>query len=117
MKIAKIEFHWYNSFQQMLKRHNIVKYQSIKQIAQTALKECLEKVPFLQIDRIELSELDTQADFLVQVSIQDRPHLLMAEVKNNGQPRMARLAVYQLKEYLKQKSGCLWHFHCSLYFI
>ncbi len=82
----------------------MVKYQSIKQTAQTALKECLEKVPFLQIDRIELSELDNQADFLVKVSIQDRPRLLMAEVKNNGQPRMARLAVYQLKEYLSKKA-------------
>lgn len=88
----------------MLKMNNIVKYQSIEQAALTALKECLERVPFLQIDRIELSELDNQADFLVQLRIQDRPHLLMAEVKNNGQPRMARLAVYQLKEYLSNET-------------
>ena len=57
-----------------------MKNQSIEQVALTALKECLEKVPFLQIDRIELSEFD-QADFLVQVRIQDRSHLFMAEVK------------------------------------
>jgi hypothetical protein len=88
----------------MLKRHHIVKHQSIEQVALTALKECLEKVPFLQFDRIERSELDNQADFLVQVRIQDHPRLLMAEVKNNGQPRMARLAVYQLKEYLRKET-------------
>ena len=81
-----------------------MKNPSIEQVALTALKDCLEKVPFLQIDRIEHSELDNQTDFLVQVRIQDRPCLLMAEVKNNGQPRMARLAVYQLKEYLSKET-------------
>jgi len=88
----------------MLKRHNIVKYQSIEQVALTVLKECLERVPFLQIDRIELSELDNQADFWLQVRIQDHSRLLLVEIKNNGQPRMARLAVYRLKEYLSNET-------------
>lgn len=81
-----------------------MKYQSIEQTARTALKKCLEKVPFLQIERGELFELDNSADLLVQVRIQDRSRLLLANIKNNGQPRMARLAVYQLKDQLSKET-------------
>ena len=38
----------------------------MKQVALNALKECLKKVPFLQVDWIDFSELDNQADILVQ---------------------------------------------------
>jgi hypothetical protein len=82
-----------------------VKYQPIEQAARIALKECLEKVPFVQIERVELFELDNRADLEVQVHIQGRSRRLLAEIKNNGQPRLARLAVYQLKDQLSKETN------------
>ncbi|MDZ4159634.1 MAG: type IV toxin-antitoxin system AbiEi family antitoxin [Anaerolineaceae bacterium] len=76
----------------------------MKQTALSTLKDCLEKVPFLQIERIELFELGIGVDLLVQVRIQGRSRLLLAEIKNNGQPRMARLAVYELKDQLNKET-------------
>jgi hypothetical protein len=35
--------------------------------------------------------------------VQGQPRLLLAEVKNNGQPRLARLAIYELKNRLGNK--------------
>jgi len=84
----------------MLKRRDIVKDQSLEQAALTTLKECLDKVPFLQIERIERSKLDYGVDLQVWARIQDRPRLLLAQVKNNGQPRVARLAAYELRDQL-----------------
>jgi len=89
----------------MLKRYNIVKRQPIDQVALTALKESLEKVPFLQIERTEFSKLERGADFLVWIRIQDRSRLLLVETQNNGQPRIARLAAYELKGMLAKESG------------
>lgn len=77
-----------------------MKYPSIEQAAMNALREGLERIPFLQIDRIEGSGADIQAE----VRIREQPRLLVAQVKNNGQPRLARLAVYELRDRLAGKS-------------
>jgi hypothetical protein len=89
----------------MLKRHIIVKKQPIEQVALIALKESLEKVPFVQIERTEFSKLERGADFLVWIRIQDRSRLLLVETQNNGQPRIARLATYELKDRLSNEAG------------
>ncbi len=47
--------------------------------------------------------MDEGADFQVTVRVQDHSRLLLAEVKNNGQPRFARMAVYELKDALTKK--------------
>lgn len=87
----------------MLKMVIIVKNQTLDQNAINALQECLERVPFLQIDRIEQYEGDSGMDFQVWVRAQGQPRLLLAQVKNNGQPRLAHLAVYELKNRLGNK--------------
>lgn len=77
-----------------------MKDQLLEQAALSVLQECLERIPFLQIDRIE----SPGADIQVQVRVQEQSRLLLAQVKNNGQPRIARLAVYELKDRLAGKS-------------
>jgi len=81
-----------------------MKDKNVKQAALSTLKECLEKVSFLQIERIELPELDNGSDLLVRVRVQGRSRLLLAEIKNNGQPRMARMAVYELKDQINKET-------------
>jgi hypothetical protein len=87
----------------MLKRTIIVKNQPLEQNAINALQECLESVPFLQIDRIEPYGGESELDFQVWMRVQGQPRLLLAQVKNNGQPRLARLAIYELKNRLDNK--------------
>ncbi len=89
----------------MLKGHKAVKEQSVEQAALIALQECLGRIPFLQIERIGRPELNDGTDFLIWVRIQDQPRRLVAEVKNNGQPRFARLAVYELKDRLDSQTN------------
>ena len=78
-----------------------MKDQLLEQAALNVLQECLERIPFLQVDRIE----SPGADIQVQVRVQGQPRLLLAQVKNNGQPRIARLAVYELKDRLGGKTN------------
>ena len=77
-----------------------MKEQAVEQSALSALRECLEKVPFLQIDRIDRSGLGNGGDFRVWLRVQDRPIMLLVQVKNNGQPRLARQVVYELKHWM-----------------
>jgi len=82
-----------------------MKKEPIQQTAITALQECLVKIPFLQIDRIESPKAKSGIDIQVEVRVQGQTHLLLAQVKNNGQPRIARLAVYELKDRLDGKTN------------
>jgi hypothetical protein len=84
----------------MLKDIEIMKDQSLIQIAQTALQDCLKTIPFLQIVHIETSG----NDFQVVVGIKENVRSLLVKIKNNGQPRIARQAVYELKDSLKIKT-------------
>ena len=77
-----------------------MKKEPIEQAAITALQGCLEKIPFLQIDRIESPKANNGSDIQVEVHVQGQTRLLLAQVKNNGQPRIARLAAYELKDCL-----------------
>ncbi len=77
-----------------------MKNEPIEQAAITALQECLEKIPFLKIDRIESPKANNGSNIQVEVRIQGQTCLLLAQVKNNGQPRIARLAAYELKDRL-----------------
>jgi hypothetical protein len=77
-----------------------MKDQPLEQAAVNALRESLEHIPFLWIDQIESSGANIQA----WVHTREQPRLLLAQVNNNGQPRLARLAVYELKDRLTGKS-------------
>ena len=74
-----------------------------EQTARIALQKCLGKIPFLQVERIESPTTDLGGDLQAWVSIGDRRHLLLVQIKNNGQPRLARLAAYELKDWLSGK--------------
>ncbi|MBM4334241.1 MAG: hypothetical protein FJ117_24045 [Deltaproteobacteria bacterium] len=62
--------------------------------AENTLRGILEKIPFLKIDSLEREK--GGVDLLVTLALNGRKQLLAIEVKNNGQPRMAREAVNQL---------------------
>jgi hypothetical protein len=65
--------------------------------AEKTLRGILEKIPFLKIKSVKKKE--EEVDFLVSVDLGDKKLALVVEVKNNGQPRMAREAVNQLLRY------------------
>ncbi len=81
-----------------------MKIKPIEQAAITALQECLEKIPFLQMGRIENPNTNLGSEIRIEIRAQGQPRLLLAQVKNNGQPRLARLAVYELKDRLAGKA-------------
>jgi hypothetical protein len=79
---------------------NIIK--NIEQEAEKALRSCLIKVPFLKIEEIQLqrTEKNLSPDLIVKSSMPEGEKLIIIiEVKNNGQPRIARDAVNQLLRY------------------
>ncbi len=73
----------------------------IKKKAEIALRTCLEKVPFLKIESLqkEFSLDGFCTDFLVTLLLRDSKQNLVVQVKNNGQPRVAREAVNQFLRY------------------
>ncbi len=74
---------------------------NIEQEAEDALRSCLAKVPFLKVEDISLQKKEKRLspDFVIKSSISDGEQLILVEVKNNGQPRIARDAVNQLLRY------------------
>jgi hypothetical protein len=73
----------------------------IENSAKAALLSCLSKVPFLKVIDIqrEYGEKNAIADLSVIVELPDGVMQLIAEVKNSGQPRLAREAVNQMLRY------------------
>jgi hypothetical protein len=64
----------------------------------------LEKVPFFEIEEINPANEGAGMDFAAVVKIRNKKRLLLVETGNNGQPRMARIAIYKLKEQLRKES-------------
>ena len=65
--------------------------------AEKVLKDVLEKIPFLKVNSIEREK--DGVDLLLNLALVDKRQALLVEVKNNGQPRMARDAVNHLIRY------------------
>ncbi len=65
--------------------------------AQSILKVTLQKIPFLKIVSIDRER--SRVDFVVNLALNNKKQALIVELKNNGQPRMAREAVNQLIRY------------------
>ena len=65
--------------------------------AQSILRGTLEKIPFLKIVSIDRER--SGVDFVVNLALNNKKQTLIVELKNNGQPRMAREAVNQLIRY------------------
>jgi len=75
--------------------------QDLEDMAKERLGACLSKIPFLRIEEIkkEPESGDAKPDFLVKLASPEGERYLLAEVKANGQPRLAREAVNQLLRY------------------
>ena len=75
--------------------------QELETRAIRALERALSKVPFLRIEEIreERANRATRPGFIVKLSLPEGEQYIVVEVKNNGQPRLAREAVNQLWRY------------------
>ncbi len=71
------------------------------------LRDCLKRVPFLEIESLEreLKIGDVSVDIVATVRIAKQRQRLALEVKNNGQPRVARAAAYRLARVLDRETG------------
>jgi hypothetical protein len=92
----------------MLKGINIMKLFKKKMIeeAENALKICLRRVPFLEIESLEkeLEVGDVRIDIAATLRIARQRQRLALEVENNGQPRVARAAAYRLARIQERES-------------
>lgn len=71
-----------------------------------ALRQLLEKIPILQIEGIEVEAMsgDWKPDLTARLLVDGRRHLLICEYKSNGQPRYARSALLELRNYIAQRA-------------
>ncbi|MBN8451971.1 type IV toxin-antitoxin system AbiEi family antitoxin [Accumulibacter sp.] len=71
-----------------------------------ALRRLLENIPILQIEGIEAEAVsgDWGPDLIAQLLVDGRQHMLICEYKSNGQPRFARSALLELRDYVMQKA-------------
>lgn len=71
-----------------------------------ALRRLLEKIPILQIEDIEAAAVsgDWRPDLVARLLVDGREHLLICEYKSNGQPRYARSALLELRNYVAQRA-------------
>lgn len=71
-----------------------------------ALQRLLEKIPTLQIEGIEAGGVcsDWEPDLIARLIVDGRRHLLVCEYKSNGQPRYARSALLELRNYVAQRA-------------
>jgi hypothetical protein len=88
----------------MLKEPNTPKEAEAR--AHEALRRLLEKIPILQVEGIEAEAVsgDWEPDLIARLLVDGRPHLLICEYKPNGQPRYARSAVLELRNYVAHRA-------------
>lgn len=93
---------WY--FQRMLKETNPMNEAEAR--AGEALRRLLEKIPILQIEGIESEAVSGQwePDLIARLLVDGRRHVLICEYKSNGQPRYARSALLELRDYMEQRA-------------
>lgn len=88
----------------------MLKYQeSLKELeerAAGALRTLIHEVPAIELQDIEAEPApDRGVDILAHVNVAGRPHVLICEVKANGQPRHVRTGVLQLRNYMAHFAG------------
>ncbi|MCE1184335.1 MAG: hypothetical protein LWW92_01840 [Rhodocyclales bacterium] len=74
--------------------------------ASEMLRELLAKIPILQIEGIdaEARSADWEPDLIARLRVDGRPHLLICDYKSNGQPRYARSALLELRNYIAHRA-------------
>ena len=70
--------------------------------AAEALGALIGQVPMIKLEgiQVEAPHFDRNIDILAHLKVDDRPWVLVGEVKNSGQPRHVRLALLQLRNYI-----------------
>lgn len=88
----------------MLKDAILMKHAEIH--AGEVLRSMLENIPILQVESIETEAVSSgwAPDLIVRLHVHGRPHLLICEYKSNGQPRYARSAVLELRNYVAHQT-------------
>ncbi len=81
----------------MLKVANSVKI--LEQRGATELQRLLKRIPRIKLKSLKTSAIGKTSGFDLQVRLEldGKPHMLIAEIKANGQPRYARDAILRLK--------------------
>lgn len=82
-----------------------MKKETDKMAVLQAMRNCLIEIPFLQLMNTSMVKERTEPDLLVDIRVRNRPLTLLAEYKSSGQPRLAREAALQIKEYLARGLG------------
>jgi hypothetical protein len=66
--------------------------------AESLLKALLVQVPSIRLEEVETRTANYNVDVLMRINVSDQPHMLVCEVKSNGQPRHVRAALLQLRK-------------------
>ena len=79
-----------------------MKTSEMEQGAEKVLLKCLAEVPFLKVEQVkqEFATEGGRPDFLIELTLPDGRQMLVCEVKNSGQPAIARVAINQILRYL-----------------
>jgi hypothetical protein len=87
----------------MLKEPNLMKEAEAR--AGEALRQLLEEVPIVKVESIEyeVASPEWEPDVIARVLADGRRHMLVCEFKSNGQPRYARTALLQLRDYVDRR--------------
>lgn len=81
-------------------------FQNLQSKAENALKQCLGKVSFVQVNDIKKEPVgNARIDFVVNLNASGVTQMLAVEVKRNGQPKAAREAINTLIRWLSLNPG------------
>lgn len=71
-----------------------------------ALRALLERIPILQVEGIDAEAVsgDWEPGLIARMLVNGRQHLLVCEYKQNAQPRYARSALLQLRNYVAHQA-------------
>jgi hypothetical protein len=91
----------------MVKQALTVKQYSRDEIvkqAQRSIGDAFSDVPFINLreTKTNVRVENKQVDFVFNALVSGRPAKFFIEVKSQGEPRLMRMAVAELKEYLKR---------------
>jgi hypothetical protein len=70
-----------------------------------ALRDYLEEVPFFQLINDSLVKDSNDPDVRIEVRVQNVSYTILAEYRSSGQPRLARVAAYHIKDWLAKGLG------------
>ncbi len=86
----------------MLKMIDRLKSDQIEREAVSALRACLEDVPFARLGDVREQPSPTGPDLLARVDLPEAEQVFVAEVKRSGQPRLVREAINALRSYTQE---------------